>query len=1165
MNKMVQRDDHRPESGRTSRNNFIRLVRLIFAVTIVSGCASSITGNTAGTDSSFSDQQETTGQDVPVDVTSPSDSSNPQELDTCTVENAGFGCLCNSSQDCLSGWCVFHFGEKVCSDFCTDSCPTNWTCSETSGPEIVHLCISLYPSLCLPCNNSTECQALGSGKCVQYQDKAGAFCAEGCSEKSPCPSGYECQEVLTIEEQSSSQCILAQGECSCTEYAITAESQTACAVTNAHGSCSGWRVCSEGGLSECSAALPATESCNGIDDNCDGLPDSDDLCNDNNECTNESCNGTDGCLYEPTSGNVCVDGDGCTYDDQCSEGVCTGITIVCDDNDPCTVDECSDGDCIYQPGNDGATCTDDDSCTSEEYCLAGICTAGKIKPECLGACGDAKCVYTESPDNCPVDCGACGDGICGLNESGQNGGTCPKDCLAACGNGVCEGGESAAWCLVDCGGCGDGFCGLNESSEECLGDCPFPCGDGNCSAGESPLNCPVDCTPPCGNGLCTFGENPYNCPQDCTQCGDWVCGTDETLSNCPQDCSSACGNGICEGDENAEGCPFDCGPCGDGTCGFAECGQSCPSDCLMICGDGECQAELDETEESCPIDCILDIDGDGTVNTEDNCPFYANPDQNNLDNDATGDFCDLDDDGDGELDATDCSPLNDAVSHLAAEICNGIDDDCDGLEDEGTICPDGESCYQGICTTTICAGLNNFEGVVFVSKSGVDNGNESGGQDNPALTIAKGLELAAAMVPAGTVYISAGDYEEPVQLIDGVSICGGYDETAGWQRNPSILITTINWGDDDGWATSAMHGTSITAPTTVDGVVVQAGEPASPGRSSIALRIQNCGAELVFSNCTLHAGPGAQGASGNSGQKGSNGTPGDPGMDGCNNFIGEPTPAPEGGAGGSELPSPCTTYNAGGKGGTAGGFKSIGPGEKPGEDGQQGNGPGGSGGLGGQEESNPGSPGSPGVKGNSGANGKGGVDWTYHGGIPTGSVGEPGQPGTSAGTGGGGGGGACGYNDIVSDDYGGGGGGGGAGGCPGEGGSGGAGGGASVAALVDASSAHFDNCTFICGPGGNGGDGGGDGPGGTGGSGGSGGIGFELGGDGGKGGKGGNGGAGGSGGGGAGGPAFGILAVGNLEPVVTTPLYQAEGNGGAGGASDHNGQQGLNQEYYQDQ
>ena len=41
-------------------------------------------------------------------------------------------------------------------------------------------------------------------------------------------------------------------------------------------------------------------------------------------------------------------------------------------------------------------------------------------------------------------------------------------------------------------------------------------------------------------------------------------------------------------------------------------------------------------------------------------------------------------DGDGDPDSTDCAPEDSAVHDGAEELCNGIDDDCDGEVDEGT-------------------------------------------------------------------------------------------------------------------------------------------------------------------------------------------------------------------------------------------------------------------------------------------------------------------------------------------------------------------------------------------------------------------------------------------------------------------------------------------------
>ena len=644
--------------------------------------------------------------------------------ETCTPANAGTGCPCDTNTVCLSGWCVFHFGEKVCSNTCVEECPEGWSCEPAPGPDPVSVCKSLYPSLCLPCTSTEQCANVGGGKCVVYGPEVGAFCGSGCDQGTSCPVGYECEETETTEGQTSSQCMLVEGECSCTDYAVGEEAQTGCAVTNEFGACPGWRVCTTDGLGGCSASTPGEESCDGVDNDCDGSTDEGELCDDGDDCTKDECAGETGCTHEPMTGNACFDDDACTYDDHCEVGVCIGLLVDCDDANPCTDDECgpgngcfheensltcdddgdscsadicSGGECTHPPGNDGELCQDDDPCTIDEFCDAGLCVPGGAKPICLSPCGDGVCSPSPADEDCPVDCGPCGDGVCGIHEAGPNGGMCPQDCLPPCGDGKCQGGESPDWCLVDCSGCGDGFCGLGESPELCPGDCPEPCGDDECGFGEGPLLCPVDCTPPCGDGVCQTGENPYGCPEDCVHCGDGICGSGEAEENCPQDCDTPCGNGACDGDETPESCPLDCGPCGDGTCGFSESENSCPADCWEGCGDGECQAYLDETIDTCPADCISDKDGDGVEDKKDNCAALYNPEQKDFDENGVGDLCDLDDDGDGDLDATDCAPLDSEVSHLAAEACNGADDDCDGEEDEDVSCDDNVACTADEC------------------------------------------------------------------------------------------------------------------------------------------------------------------------------------------------------------------------------------------------------------------------------------------------------------------------------------------------------------------------------------------------------------------------------------------------------------------------------------
>ncbi|HET8946196.1 MAG TPA: thrombospondin type 3 repeat-containing protein [Candidatus Polarisedimenticolia bacterium] len=69
-------------------------------------------------------------------------------------------------------------------------------------------------------------------------------------------------------------------------------------------------------------------------------------------------------------------------------------------------------------------------------------------------------------------------------------------------------------------------------------------------------------------------------------------------------------------------------------------------DCPMVPDPGQEDADHDligDACDLCPTDPTNDADGDGVCGQSDNCPADANPDQGNLDGDGQGDVCDLDD------------------------------------------------------------------------------------------------------------------------------------------------------------------------------------------------------------------------------------------------------------------------------------------------------------------------------------------------------------------------------------------------------------------------------------------------------------------------------------------------------------------------------------------
>jgi hypothetical protein len=158
---------------------------------------------------------------------------------------------------------------------------------------------------------------------------------------------------------------------------------------------------------------------------CTGGPTRD--CNDDNPCTDDSCNPASGCVHTNNL-NACSDGNACTIGDLCSGGAChAGPPLSCDDNNPCTDDACNPATgCVHI--NNSNACNDGNACTRSDVCVNGtcvgsnpiVCTAadqchdGGICNPATGACSGAA-----RPDGT-----ACDDGnLCTSGETCQSG-TC---------------------------------------------------------------------------------------------------------------------------------------------------------------------------------------------------------------------------------------------------------------------------------------------------------------------------------------------------------------------------------------------------------------------------------------------------------------------------------------------------------------------------------------------------------------------------------------------------------------------------------------------------------------------------------------------------------------------------------------------------------------------
>jgi hypothetical protein len=102
-----------------------------------------------------------------------------------------------------------------------------------------------------------------------------------------------------------------------------------------------------------------------------------------------------GCTDEATT---CDDGDPCTLDDACRQGICHGPTPTCDDGNPCTADVCDmAGACTHQPST--TSCDDGDACTVGDRCIDAGCSSGAR----IDAAGLAASLEAVLPISCGVE------------------------------------------------------------------------------------------------------------------------------------------------------------------------------------------------------------------------------------------------------------------------------------------------------------------------------------------------------------------------------------------------------------------------------------------------------------------------------------------------------------------------------------------------------------------------------------------------------------------------------------------------------------------------------------------------------------------------------------------------------------------------------------------
>jgi hypothetical protein len=314
-------------------------------------------------------------------------------------------------------------------------------------------------------------------------------------------------------------------------------------------------------------------------------------CDDNNSCTNDSCDSATGCVHAANS-NSCDDGNACTNNDVCSGGACKGTSapISCDDGNACTIDTCDpEKGCIHTAVANGTSCNDGNACNGPDACNAGTCQHGPPL-----TCDDGNACNGVETCNPASGCVAgtppvCNDGnACNGVETCNPASGCVAGTPPVCNDGnACNGVETcnpSSGCVAgtplncDNGNACDGVETCNPSSG-CVAGTPLHCDDGNACNGVETCNPSSGCV--AGTPLHCDDGNACNGAETCNPSSGCVAGTPLTCDD-----GNAC-NGV-ETCNPSSGCvagtPLHCDD-GDACNGTETCNPSsgCVAGTPVVC------------------------------------------------------------------------------------------------------------------------------------------------------------------------------------------------------------------------------------------------------------------------------------------------------------------------------------------------------------------------------------------------------------------------------------------------------------------------------------------------------------------------------------------------------------------------------------------------------
>ena len=371
-------------------------------------------------------------------------------------------------------------------------------------------------------------------------------------------------------------------------------------------------------------------------------------------CLAAACGTAGTCTTTPRGPAVeCDDGQACTVDDVCSNGVCAGTWLglveeckcsdnaSCDDGLSCTVDVCSGGACSYtiKPTScliDGACyathaerptnpcqicdpkagagawqlrqCLDGNACTGDRCDPSVGCVfdaldgkpcddgdACSIDDHCEAAACVGTCECLDDPDCQDLAAPACSAMVCqshscvAVPDPALNGSAC-DDGRACTGADTCSAGVCAGGALLDCSGF-DGTC-TQGRCEELVGGCI-----------SQPVNAGASCEDgdPCTDsdacdGVGGCAGTPRDCSEHANACAEAAC-LGGLCKQSPRPAGTACDDGeTCTTQDQCDGA----GACAGAWSASPQCQCQGDADCSSLvgtCRKAHCDGGV----------CILDV------------------------------------------------------------------------------------------------------------------------------------------------------------------------------------------------------------------------------------------------------------------------------------------------------------------------------------------------------------------------------------------------------------------------------------------------------------------------------------------------------------------------------------------------------------------------------